>query len=188
VVRHVPNILSLLRLGLSPVFVGLLLLPGFRTRLLALVLFVVAALTDWFDGQIARAYRARTRLGQFLDPLADKVLTISAFLCLPLLYPSHFPWPAIALIILRDIWITGLRIWAERQHRPIPTSELARWKTALQMLFLVYALLWLTLYAHPDWQPTARFWLEHAFTSAWLWTLVGLSVWTAVDYSRMWFR
>lgn len=173
---------------MSPVFVCLLLLPGFASRLLALLVFLVAALTDWIDGRIARAYRARSRLGQFLDPLADKILTLSALLCLPFVYPGRFPWWAVALLVGRDLWMTALRLWGEHRSQPIRTSELARWKTALQMLFLGYVLTWLALYEHPAWRETARFWLQHELTSWGLAALVGLSLWTALDYSWAWFR
>jgi CDP-diacylglycerol--glycerol-3-phosphate 3-phosphatidyltransferase len=134
-----PNRLTVLRILLSPVFFVLFISerPGFRTA--SLVVFVVAALTDWYDGELARRRNAVSNLGKFLDPLADKFLTSAAFIgfgCLGLA-----AWWMVAVILARDALITALRALAESRSAHIVTSKFAQWKTFIQMLAQYWLLL-----------------------------------------------
>jgi CDP-diacylglycerol--glycerol-3-phosphate 3-phosphatidyltransferase len=128
-------------MAMAPVFLLLFIQEDILLRGLSLLVFLVAALTDYFDGYYARKYEIETDFGIFLDPLADKFLTFAGFVCLPFLDPSQFPWWAVVLIVLRDIAITGLRIYAKRKGIIMQTRIMAKAKTAIQMGFLYVALL-----------------------------------------------
>ncbi len=108
---------------------------------LSIAIFAIAAVTDYFDGYIARNYNAGSKSGVFLDPLADKFLTFAGFICLPFVSSEQFPWWAIILIFLRDIFVTGLRMWADRKGMGMKTLFSAKVKTFAQMAFLYVALL-----------------------------------------------
>ncbi|TVR29493.1 MAG: CDP-alcohol phosphatidyltransferase family protein [Balneolaceae bacterium] len=128
-------------MAMAPIFLLLFIQEDILLRGISLFVFLIAALTDYFDGYYARKYEIETDFGIFLDPLADKFLTFAGFVCLPFLDPSQFPWWAVALIVLRDITITGLRIYANRKGIIMETRIMAKAKTAIQMGFLYVALL-----------------------------------------------
>lgn len=104
-------------------------------------MFAVAAVTDYLDGYYARRYEVESEFGIFLDPLADKFLTFAGFVCLPFLDPGQFPWWAVALIVLRDVIITSLRVFTSRRGVTLETRKTAKAKTAIQMGYLYVALL-----------------------------------------------
>jgi len=139
--KNVPNILSALRIILAPIFIFLYVQDEILYRSLSVGIFAVAAFTDYIDGYIAREFNAISRLGNFLDPLADKILTFSGFLVLPFISVSVFPVIPIGLIIFRDTMITLLRLYADRYKYDIKTRPSAKLKTVLQMIFLYTALL-----------------------------------------------
>lgn len=138
--HNIPNILTVSRIVLAFVFLGLYLSNSVQLRLLGILIFAIAAITDFFDGYFARAYKVSSKFGIFLDPLADKFLTISGFFTLPILFPLTFPWWAVAAILVRDVFITGFRMWAENKGQMIETRYLAKVKTLMQMVFLYVAL------------------------------------------------
>lgn len=139
--KRVPNILSLTRILLALLFILLYLSEELVWSALAIGVFAVAAVTDYFDGYIARNYEARTHTGIFLDPLADKFLTFSGFICLPIIQAGVFPWWIVLVIVARDILITVLRSWANWRGFDMHTSNSAKIKTFTQMTFLYVALL-----------------------------------------------
>ena len=128
----IPNQLTLLRIILTPLFVYLILLPDSTHKAYATAVFVLASFTDWYDGWHARRFGVITRSGQFLDPLADKILVSSALIAFAILnfVKTWMVW----IIIARDALITINRIYALNVGKPIITHVLAKWKTALQML------------------------------------------------------
>ncbi|NBC04602.1 MAG: CDP-diacylglycerol--glycerol-3-phosphate 3-phosphatidyltransferase [Bacteroidetes bacterium] len=138
--EKIPNILSTFRILLAPLFLFLYLQDIFFWRMLSLVIFFVAALTDFFDGYLARKFDVKSKFGAFLDPLADKILTFTGFICLPYLSADQFPWWAIILIIARDIIITLMRILASSRGLEMKTRVTAKTKTAIQMVFLYISL------------------------------------------------
>lgn len=140
-VKKLPNILSGSRLILAPVFFFLFIQDDLLWRGISLVVFTVAALTDFFDGYFARKYEVESNFGIFLDPLADKFLTFAGFVCLPFVDASQFVWWAIILIVIRDISITLLRIYSDRKGIVMQTRKTAKIKTAVQMGYLYVALL-----------------------------------------------
>lgn len=143
--RHLPNTLTILRILIAPIVIVLLFVDTFPAKAWALVLFVLASISDWLDGNLARRFAVGSRLGQFLDPLADKFLVIGTFVALALVSPWLVPWWAVAVIALRDLGVTGLRVVAERRGRSLRTSTGAKWKTAFQLTFLILVLLLLAL-------------------------------------------
>jgi CDP-diacylglycerol---glycerol-3-phosphate 3-phosphatidyltransferase len=126
---------------MAPVFLILFIQDDILWRGLSLFVFLVAALTDIADGYYARRYDVQSDFGIFLDPLADKFLTFAGFVCLPFLDPEQFPWWAVALIVIRDVAITSLRIFANRRGIVLQTRVTAKAKTVVQMGFLYVALL-----------------------------------------------
>lgn len=137
-VLHLPNQLTILRIILSPVFLFLFMANDPFLKQISLAVFIIAAITDWYDGWLARKYNYITQWGKFLDPLADKILTSCGFFALAGLGIVEY-W-MVWVIVLRDFLITGLRVYAEFKKMPFSTSQLAKWKTFVQMVFLYYLL------------------------------------------------
>lgn len=141
-----PNTLSIFRIILSPVFAILFLSGSELNVILSLIVFTVAALTDWYDGWYARRYGFKTRWGQFLDPLADKILTSSALICFcilkgrdPMLWgPEKLITIEIlaAIIIFRDIILTLVRSYKELKGKEFRTSMISKVKTFSQMTYI----------------------------------------------------
>jgi len=136
---NLPNQLTLLRVLLTPVFVLLLLSESAFSKQMSLMVFVIAALTDWYDGWAARKFGYTSRWGKFLDPLADKILSSAALLCYVSLdlVEGWMVW----IVIIRDFLITGLRSYAEYKDRPIVTSKTAQAKTFGQFVAIYYILI-----------------------------------------------
>ena len=153
---NLPNKLTLLRIAIIPFFFLFLLLPGIPgcagtatvSRLLAALFFIIASITDFLDGKIARKYNLITELGKFLDPIADKLMVFAAFfglLCLERGDPLFTILLATAalLTLAREFAVTGLRTMANAKAggRIIPASWLGKWKTVTQIAFVLLALL-----------------------------------------------
>ena len=138
----IPNQLTALRILLVPVFVVLLLQADPYLKLFGVIVFAVASLTDLYDGYHARKYGVTTRLGAFLDPLADKLLITAAFLLY--VWMGYLVLWMVILVVVRDVLVTSLRIYAEYKNRPVVTSMEAKYKTLVQNLF-VYLIMALIL-------------------------------------------
>ncbi|PSQ97279.1 MAG: CDP-diacylglycerol--glycerol-3-phosphate 3-phosphatidyltransferase [Bacteroidetes bacterium SW_9_63_38] len=134
--RYIPNVLTVARILVTPLLLVLLTVPSQEGQMSALALFVLASLSDYYDGVLARRYQVRSRLGQYLDPLADKILVIGTFVVLALHAPTIVPWWAVAVIALRDASVTALRSWVEAGGKTLQTYRVAKAKTMLQLLFL----------------------------------------------------
>lgn len=152
--KHVPNALTIGRILVAPVALYLLWTGSFTGQFVGTTLFILAAITDWLDGRLARKYGVGSRLGQFLDPLADKILVLGGFFLVPFLVPldasladplgSWLPWLAIGAIAARDVGVTWLRSVYEKMNRPLKTLSAAKWKTAWQLTFLISVFVFLT--------------------------------------------
>lgn len=132
----IPNLISLLRIFLMPLFLYLIFQPERSMKFAALIVFSVASLTDFFDGWSARKLKQESELGKFLDPLADKVLVIStlvAFLLIDYLIPLWM----IIVIIGRDVLVTVMRYIAVKKGMSIRTSRFGKIKTAFQMISIL---------------------------------------------------
>lgn len=136
---NLPNQLTLLRVVLTPVFAFLILSASPVNKQIALVVFIVAALTDWYDGWVARKFGYISQWGKFLDPLADKILSSAALLVY--VYLDLVDGWMVWTIIARDFLITGLRIGAEFKDKPIVTSKTAQAKTFGQFVVIYYILI-----------------------------------------------
>jgi len=134
-----PNQLTILRIVLTPVFLFFFLSPEPLYKQISLGIYIVAALTDWYDGWLARKFNYITSWGKFWDPLADKILTSAAFIGFAIL--EIVPLWMVIIIMLRDFIVTGLRAYADYKNISFPTSYYAKWKTFIQMAFLYYLLL-----------------------------------------------
>ncbi len=147
--KYLPNTITILRILVTPV-VLVMLLRGTNAGLFwAWLLFIVAAISDYVDGKLARRLEVGSRLGQFLDPLADKVLVIGTFAVLAYRYPNIVPWWVVGVIALRDILVTALRSWSFKRGQPIKTLRVAKTKTAIQLTFLITTLTILAANAVP---------------------------------------
>jgi CDP-diacylglycerol--glycerol-3-phosphate 3-phosphatidyltransferase len=140
----IPNLLTFLRIILIPVFILLFYLPFRGSHVLAAMIFTFAAMTDWLDGYLARSLGQVSKLGTFLDPVADKLIVVTA---LVLLVGDHaLPYLAIPAVVIvgREIMVSALREWmAEIGKRVrIKVSTLGKIKTAIQMLALITLLLY----------------------------------------------
>ncbi|WP_264211043.1 CDP-diacylglycerol--glycerol-3-phosphate 3-phosphatidyltransferase [Leisingera thetidis] len=133
-----PNILTLLRLVAAP---GLAVMFLYFSRpyadWFALLLFITAAVTDWFDGYLARAWKQETRMGAMLDPIADKAMVVIALMILVGYSTEHWtPWlvlPA-TVILFREVFVSGLREFLGDTAGTLKVTKLAKWKTTAQML------------------------------------------------------
>lgn len=134
-----PNQLTILRIILTPVFLILFLAPDPMLKQISLAVYIIAALTDWYDGWLARKFNYITTWGKFWDPLADKILTSGAFIGFVIL--KIIPLWMVAIILLRDFLVTGLRAYADYKKHSFPTSYYAKWKTFIQMAFLYYLMI-----------------------------------------------
>jgi len=145
---NLPNLLASARIALAPLmFIVLVnrdlsLFEGIHSSWLdyfAALIFVIASATDFFDGYIARNWNQKTQLGAILDPLADKMLTLAAFLGLMMMGRAD-PW-AIYLILTREFFITGLRVAAIGEGKDIAASMAGKVKTVLQMIAIGFLMM-----------------------------------------------
>lgn len=137
----IPNQLTILRMLLTPVFLYLFIQESVDQQLAGTIVFFVASATDWYDGYIARKFNIVSRWGQFMDPMADKILISSAFFVLA--YLKILFWWMVWVIVIRDFLITFLRIFALHLGKSVVTSTFAKWKTFSQMAVLIVVLLYL---------------------------------------------
>lgn len=129
-----PNQLSILRIVLSPLFLYLFLSDNLLYKKISVGVYLIATITDWYDGWHARKFGVVTKTGIFLDPLADKILTSCAFIGFYLI--GMMPLWMVILIVIRDIVITVMRSYSEMNGRTLPTSYIAKVKTFVQMTYI----------------------------------------------------
>ncbi len=163
---NLPNKLTVSRLGLTGVFVGCFYLPLANAVSIAMIIFGVAAATDYFDGQIARARGIVTNFGKLFDPLADKILIAAAFVVLTAggLIPA---WITIT-ILAREFFVTGIRLVAAGQGAVLAAEKLGKHKMLWQIITVIYFMmrqaamepLW--SFMHPVFtaNPAAEWWVE----------------------------
>jgi CDP-diacylglycerol--glycerol-3-phosphate 3-phosphatidyltransferase len=178
-----PNLLTLSRIVAVPLLVFLLWRPTPIDYAITFVLYCVVGATDYLDGYLARAWGSISRLGQFLDPIADKIM-VGAVLIMLISSRKENPVPEIAglhiipalVILLREIIVSGLREFLAGLQVSVPVSALAKWKTTLQLVALGALILG---GAMPD-QP----WVHLTGLLA-LWAAAGLTIVTGYDYLRI---
>jgi cardiolipin synthase len=133
---NVPNTLTILRLLAAPaVPVMFLYFTRPYADWFALVLFLLAAITDWFDGYLARLWRQQSRFGAMLDPIADKAMVVIALMVI-VAYSSWTPWVVLpsTVILFREVFVSGLREFLGGKAATLQVTKLAKWKTTLQMV------------------------------------------------------
>jgi len=170
-VLNLPNLLASIRILIAPLMFWIILNPQLFTNngfdiswnyYFASLLFVLASVTDFFDGYIARQWNQMTMLGAILDPLADKMLTLAAFLGLMVIGEAS-PW-AIYIIIVRELFITGIRTVAVSEGLSVKASWAGKVKTVSQMIAIGFLL------------------MHWPFGTALLWIAVALTVYSGLEY------
>ena len=176
--KHIPNILTNIRLILIPVFLYCLISDFNNSYLFALIIFVVASITDYYDGKLAREYGVESKYGVFMDPLADKLLVISAFigfLSIEILSDIVHLW-MVVIIFLRDFFVTMLRIFMKKRGLNMLTSKIAKLKTAAQLITIIFILL---LLSFNQLNPLLE---NHFFISLIILIMLFFTVITGIDY------
>lgn len=135
--HNLPNILTFFRIAILPVIIGLFFVAGAWAAWTALGLYTIASITDFLDGYLARSMKTESTLGQFLDPISDKIFIASLLVTLVGFDRLQGIWIIPAIIILvREFLIAGLREFLGPQNIQLPVSRLAKWKTTVQMVAL----------------------------------------------------
>jgi cardiolipin synthase (CMP-forming) len=181
-----PNLLTLSRILAVPILVFLLWQPSWFDYAVTFVLYCLVGITDYFDGYLARAQGTVSRLGQFLDPIADKIMVAAVIVLLVARLPMEgfggraiiADWHLIPamVILLREIIVSGLREFLAGLQVSVPVSKLAKWKTTLQLFSLGALIL---AGALPQWE-----WV-HQLGLASLWAAAALTLITGWDYLRV---
>ena len=183
----IPNILTVLRLFAAPgVAIMFLYFDRPGADWLALLLFVTAALTDFVDGYLARAWKQESKFGAMMDPIADKAMVIIAIVVITGysgMKPSMI-LPA-TVILFREVFVSGLREFLGSKAGLLKVTKLAKWKTTAQMVAISVLFLWTGLAyveagsgATPHWAAPAAYWLGIGL----IWIAAGLTLVTGVDY------
>ena len=137
----IPNYLTIGRIIIVPIFVFSYYLPGFYGDLTALILFIVASFTDFLDGMLARLLGQESKLGELLDPIADKIIVATALILLVMDGTiKNYEVIAAIIILTREILISGLREFLAKGKIKLPVSNLAKLKTVLQMVSIALLL------------------------------------------------
>lgn len=179
-----PNQLTFLRILLTPVFVILLFSSDPTMLQWSLAVLIFAAITDWYDGWLARRWGYVTRWGVFFDPLADKVVTSGALFAY--LYLGLVPGWTVWVIVIRDIFITLLRSYAEYKSKPVDTSKLAKTKTFVQFVIIYYLLILYvgqnTPYIHERFGELIHILLNYSLVYSMMVIVTAITLWTGIVY------
>ena len=171
---NLPNLLTISRILAIPLLVGLIYIDTALFRWLALGGFILAAITDYLDGYLARHRNEISALGRFLDPIADKLLVAAVIVTLVATRQIEGLTVIPAIIILcREILVSGLREYLAEIKVPMPVSRLAKWKTAIQMVAIGFLIIG---NAGPDGFPTTL------IGEVGLWVAAALTLVTGYDY------
>ncbi len=132
---NVPNILTYGRIAAAPLVGATYYIPGNWGPWIAFTIFVIASVTDYFDGYLARAWKQQSALGRMLDPIADKLLVSVAILVLAVdgMFDGSSFWAAV-IILMREVFVSGLREFLAELRVSVPVTRLAKWKTTMQLI------------------------------------------------------
>ena len=170
---NLANKLTLLRVALVPVFMVFLLMDGIWFQAAALIVFIIASLTDMYDGKIARKYNQITTFGKFADPLADKMLTTAAFL----VFMQHGiinSW-ALMIILVREFTVSGVRLAAAGDGTVIAASYFGKLKTVAQMIAIIATIVIVNL-------PFISHSIAALISAALIWISIVFTVLSGADY------
>ncbi|MDD2331886.1 MAG: CDP-diacylglycerol--glycerol-3-phosphate 3-phosphatidyltransferase [Candidatus Cloacimonetes bacterium] len=177
--KQIPNLLTWLRLLIIPIFLWKLFLSNYGYRIeICLALFVLAALTDFFDGYLARRLNAISDFGKIMDPLADKLIVLSALAGITWLPPYDLPKLVFFIILIREVAVTILREIYKRRKIIIPADQLGKVKTFMQMLGLIFAL---AFWKYIEIEDSA---ILPAIVRLWFWAVAGLTVYSGIGYFK----
>jgi CDP-diacylglycerol--glycerol-3-phosphate 3-phosphatidyltransferase len=177
------NRLTLSRLALTVLFVLALSSSWQYARTAALVIFLIAGLTDFVDGEIARRYGVITNFGKLMDPLVDKIMVAAAFISLVPL--KAVPAWAATAVVARDFLITGLRLMASAKGRILPAESLGKQKTSWQIVTIIFFLALLSI-AELHYVDEQSIWWLRAWEEAGpvlVWITVALTVYSGLGYA-----
>ena len=177
------NRITLSRLALTVLFVVALSSSWHYARTAALVIFIIAGLSDFVDGEIARRYGIITNFGKLMDPLVDKIMVAAAFISLVPL--KAVPAWAATAVVARDFLITGLRLMASAQGRILPAESLGKQKTSWQIVTIVFFLALLSI-AELRYADEKAIWWMRAWGDAGpvlVWITVALTIYSGIGYA-----
>jgi CDP-diacylglycerol--glycerol-3-phosphate 3-phosphatidyltransferase len=154
---NLPNKLTLIRIGLVPLFLAFLSVDSIYSHTLALVTFVAAAITDYYDGKIARERSLETDFGRLMDPLADKILISAAFIYFVGSYP-HIPAWIVTIIIAREFAVSGIRMLAASKGKIVAADRTGKLKTISQLTVIIAILNVLVYHKLSEKLPAVSYW------------------------------
>jgi len=180
---NLPNKLTISRMVLTFIFMFFLFSSGLAAKSMALAVFILASLTDYYDGAIARKTGQITNLGKILDPIADKVLTLAAFLAFVQMGLVE-AW-MVVVIIMRELFITGVRLVAVGRGIVLSAEKGGKHKTVSQVvaIFIILAFLILRAAAVNIWSPGFELWFERAIFCIML-VVVALTLISGISFLR----
>jgi len=173
---NLPNCITMVRIAVMPVLFFLVLSPGRIFSLIIAILFIAASVTDFLDGYVARRYNIVTKMGKLLDPIADKLLISTAMIMMiPI---GRIPAWVVVIIIMRDIFVDGLRSIASSEGLIIQARTLGKQKTLCQIIAVSALLIHYPI-----------FWIDaHVVGTVVLYIALILTVWSGADYFRQFHR
>lgn len=180
---YIPNILSIFRLVIAPIFFIFLISQNRELLIYAYILYVIGAITDYLDGYLARKLHATSKFGNFLDPLADKFLTSFAFIAFVIL--EIIPLWMVLIVTFRDLFTTLIRVYKFDTKSGLITSKSAKWKTFLQMVFIFFILTFIFIYNTGIIVISQSFYqtvINSIYIDSIMFIITLISFWTLVDY------
>ena len=181
---NLPNKITLLRVLLVFIFMIFLFLKGLTFKLLALATFIIAAFSDYLDGFIAKKYGITSKFGKLMDPVADKILTLAAFLAF--VEMKLIPAWMVVIILMRELVITGIRIFALKDGKVLPAGLAGKQKTVSQMFSIIVILVFIVfkeagVRIFGFWSPGFEYWHKQLIFILMLIT-VALTIISGVSY------
>jgi CDP-diacylglycerol--glycerol-3-phosphate 3-phosphatidyltransferase len=177
------NRLTLSRLLLTILFVAALDSAWPYARTTALVIFLIAGLTDFIDGEVARRYGIVTNFGKLMDPLVDKIMMAAAFISLVPL--KAVPAWAATTVVARDFLITGLRLMASAKGQVLPAERLGKQKTSWQVITIIFFLALLSIGELREASETSTWWFQAWFVAGpvLVWITIVLTLYSGLGYA-----
>ena len=177
----IPNILTIGRIILVPIFIATFYLPGAVGHWITFIIFVLASFTDFLDGLLARLYKEESKLGELLDPVADKIIVATALVLL-VMNDTIRGYEVIAaiIILIREILISGLREFLAKARISMPVTGLAKFKTFIQMFAIAILLTGESGNAIVNFQN----YNAHTIGIVFLWLSAFLTLYTGYDYVK----
>jgi len=175
---NLPNVLTYGRIAAAPLIGATYYIPGNWGPWIAFSIFIVASVTDYFDGYLARAWKQQSALGRMLDPIADKLLVSVSILVLAVdgMFDGTSFWAAV-IILMREIFVSGLREFLAELRVSVPVTRLAKWKTTMQLIAVAALLIAPALQG-------ARQGMIIDFGLTFFWAAAIVTLYTGYDYFR----